>query len=88
MSQVPVYHQYFFSLNGKTHGDVHGQKTFSTTQIKRGFYKYFLLGILAFHKVHVGAKHTKSFVDNIPVTLFHHNCIFRKFILLFFVSEI
>ena len=50
--------------------------------------KYFLIGILVFHKVHVGAKYTKSFVDDVAIAFFHHDCFFLRFVLLFLVIGI
>ena len=88
MSQVPVYHQYFFPFNGKARGYVHRKETLSTTRIERGNHKYFLIGILVFHKVHVGAKYTKSFVDDVAIAFFHHDCFFLRFVLLFLVIGI
>ena len=73
MTKVTVNYQHTLHLDGKAHGDVHGQECLSAARIEGGDDKDILVLLWCHHKVHVGTQHTEGLVDHIAVAFFHYH---------------
>ena len=73
MAKVAVDNQYFFILDGKTHGNVHGQERFSTARIERGDNNHIGRPVFANHEFQIGAQDAESLIHDVTASFFDHD---------------
>ena len=73
MTQIAVNKQYFFPFEGKTDCHICRQIRLTAARIERCDSKCRSFRTVGYHKIKIGTQHTEGFVNDVPISFFHHN---------------